>query len=253
MTPPWTTAATHSDARTSRSASAARRRRPARAGGTSAKRTATGIAPKQRRRESASRTASIYGRAGTRRRRSPAAAGSASTMPASITAQPVQPAQPSRSDEQQHAEQRRERRLEREDEGRAGRGRPRLHPGRDEVAERAREHAGDDERVPRLRIVGAPRSGRRRRDHRERGARDGHLEERERARVVAWREALHRDDLERLGDGVRRARACSRPRSRRASPLSSSRPTSESTTPTHTARRYRCPEGASARSGVKTT
>ena len=43
--------------------------------------------------------------------------------------------------EQQHAEQRGERRLEGEDERRAGSGRARLHPGRDQVPERAREHA----------------------------------------------------------------------------------------------------------------
>ena len=142
------------------------------------------------------------GRRRASRRSVAAAAGSASRIPASITAQPAQPSDPSRSESEQHAEERRERRLEREHErGPRGR-RAGLHPGRDEVAERPREDAGDDEREPDGAALGhrelAPRDG----DHGEREARDRHLQERERARVVARREALHRDDLERLRDRV---------------------------------------------------
>ena len=77
-----------------------------------------------------------------------AAAGSETTMPAISTAHPSQPAQPSTSPAKEDAEQRCERRLEREEERCPRRGRARLHPGRDEIAERAREHSGDQERAP---------------------------------------------------------------------------------------------------------
>ena len=99
VTPPWIAAATQ---RTPNVATCMKSAPTAAdtSGGTSAKRTATGIAPNSAAETSARRTASIYGapRAGTSRRSAAAAAGSASTIPASITAQPAQPAQPSRSD-----------------------------------------------------------------------------------------------------------------------------------------------------------
>ena len=123
-------------------------------------------------------------------------------MPASITAQPAQPSTPSRS-RQQHAEERRERRLEREHERRA-----RAVVARDctHVATRypsaPAKMPGGDERVPHRSAVRHRQLAPRQRDHGEAGARDGHLQERERARVVAGGEPLHRDDLERLGDGV---------------------------------------------------
>ena len=133
-------------------------------------------------------------------------------MPASITAHPAHPAHAEVLGQEQHAEERRERRLEREHERRARRRRSRLHPGRHEVAECAREHAGHDERVPRRRI------GRRldlsgcERDHREPGERDGHLEDRQRPRVVSGRPPFHRDYLEGLRDGIPEHEQVPRPR-----------------------------------------
>ena len=174
-------------------------------GGTSAKRTATGIAPKSAAETSARRTASIYGaaRAGDQAPQRRRGRGLREQDPGEHdrAARPAGPAEP--LGEEHDAEERRERRLEGEDERRARGGRPRLHPRRDEVAERAGEDPGDDERVPGLRV------GRRldlsggERDGREPDARDAHLEERQRAGVVTRREPLHRHDLERLRDGVR--------------------------------------------------
>ena len=143
------------------------------------------------------------GRPRASRRSVAAAAGSASTIPASITAQPAQPSDAEPLRQEQHAEERGERRLEREHERRPRGGRARLHPGRDEVAERAGEDAGDDERVPDGAAVGQRRARLARAAiTANASARDGHLQERERAGVVPRREPLHRDDLERLGDGV---------------------------------------------------
>ena len=105
--------------------------------------------------------------------------------------------------QEEHAEQRCEGRFEREDERRARRGRAGLHPGRDEVSERAREDAGHDERVPGLGVVRGLDLSRGDRDGREPDERDRHLQERECPCVVARRKPLHRDDLQRLGDRVR--------------------------------------------------
>ncbi len=77
-----------------------------------------------------------------------AAAGSATRMPASITAHPAQPAQPSISSASSTPSERRERRFEREHERRPCRRGSSLHPRRDEVAERTGEDAGHEEGAP---------------------------------------------------------------------------------------------------------
>ena len=202
MTPPWIAAATQRTANVAtcmRSAPTA----AGTSGGTSAKRTATGIAPKRAAETSARRDgvqlqpprrheAAEHGR---RRRLGQDDAGQHHGTP-----RPAEPAEPLR--EQQHAEERGERGLEREDERGPRRRRARLHPGRDEVAQGAREDARDDERIPRPRVGGPLRLPGDEGDHGESGEGDRHLEERQGTRVVPRREPLHRDDLEGLGDGV---------------------------------------------------
>ena len=172
-------------------------------GGPSANRTATGIAPKKAAETSARRTASIYrARAGTSRRSVAAAAGSARAIPVEHHRAPRPPGPAQVLGEEEHTEEGRERRLQRENERRARGRRPRLHPGRDEVPEGAREDARHDERVPRRSVRRRLHVARRDGEDGEPDARHAHLENRQRPCVVAGREPLHGDDLQRLRDSV---------------------------------------------------
>ncbi len=73
-----------------------------------------------------------------------AAAGSARTIPAMITAQPSQPTSTEPVTREREAEERSPDRLERERERCLRRARPSLRPGLDEEGERAREDAGHE-------------------------------------------------------------------------------------------------------------
>ncbi len=137
-------------------------------------------------------------RAGTSRRSALAAAGSATTIPASITAHPAAPAGPRRSSASHTPKKRGERRLEREHERSPGSGRARLHPRRDEVPERAGKDSRDHECAPDGPAAWRLELTRRGRDGGEAEAAHRHLQKGQRARVVAGSEALHRRDLQRL-------------------------------------------------------
>ena len=84
----------------------------------------------------------------TSRASTSAAAGSASTIPAMITAQPGPAERAEPVAREREAEDRRPHRLEREDERGAVRARPPLRPRLHEERERAREHAGHEQRAP---------------------------------------------------------------------------------------------------------
>ena len=116
-------------------------------------------------------------------------------------------AQPSRPAEdlvrEEHSGERGERRFEREHERGACSRRPSLHPRGDEVAERTGEDAGHEESAPDRRSARHLQVAERKRDDGEADERRRHLQERQRPRVVARREALHRRDLECLEHGVR--------------------------------------------------
>ena len=85
------------------------------------------------------------------------------------------------------------------------------------------------------------------------GTRDRHLQERQRPRVVARREPLHRDDLERLGDGVAEHERVARRRPAGHAVEQQRARSTASATPTHAAAATGVRKSASARSGVRTT
>ena len=107
----------------------------------------------------------------------------------------------------------------------------------DEERERAREHARDDQRAPdrpAVRHASCPRASATTSSPANAAE---HLDQRERERVVARREALHQHDLERVDGRAGRARAGRRRASRRATPESSASPTVASATPSQAAAR----------------
>ena len=186
------------------------------------------------------------------RRSVAAAAGSASTIPASITPQPSQPTTAEALRQEQHAEQRRKRRLEREHERRPrGRGAG-LHPRRDEVAERPREHPGDDEGEPDRAAVRHRELPAGERDRGEADAGHAHLQERERARVVAGGKPLHGHDLERLRHGIPEHERVAESRPARHA-VQQQEPATASATPAHAAAATGVRKSASAITGVRTT
>ena len=135
----------------------------------------------------------------SRRRSVSAASGSATTMPAMISARPEPADRAEPVAREPEAEDRGPDRLERERERRArGRQTP-LRPDLHEVAERAREDACDEQRAPDDPAARELEVAERERDRREGGERGDHLDERERNRVVHPRVALHQRDLERVG------------------------------------------------------
>ena len=140
----------------------------------------------------------------------PAAAGSARTIPAMITAQPSQPTAPSRSPASvkpknaAHTGS-----SENTSAVRVALVAP-LGPGLDEERERAREDAGHEQRAPdrpAVRQLELPGSDS---DDEQTGERDEHLDERERERVVPWGVPLHQHDLQRV-DAPRRPSTSSSP------------------------------------------
>ncbi len=164
--PPWIAAATQRTANVPicmRSAPTA----AGTTGGTSAKRTATGIAPNRAAETNARRTASIYGPRGDEaaQRRGCRRLGEHDPGEHHRAAEPAGPAEALR--EEEHAEERGERRLEGEDERGPRRGRARLHPRRDEISERPGEDARHDEGVPRGRVGRRLHLPGRHGDHRE--------------------------------------------------------------------------------------
>ncbi len=134
----------------------------------------------------------------TRRTSVPAAAGSARTIPAMITAQPSQPTAPSRSPASVKPKTAAQTGSSENASARLRRARTPLGPGLDEERERAREDARHDQRTPDRPAVRPRELAGRHRDDEQTDEREDHLDEREGKHVVLRRIAFHQHDLERV-------------------------------------------------------
>ena len=177
-------------------------------------------------------------------------------MPAMITAQPSQARPPSRSPASVKPKNAAQTGSSENTSAVCVARRAPLRPGLREERERAREDAGDEQRAPhRPAVRHCELAGRRSRSTSRPAQAAEHLDEREGERVVARREPLHQDDLQRVdrGAGEHEQVASDGRRVHAAREQQRARP-SRAATPTQAARGDADPEEQRARvSGVSTT